>query len=262
MIEINLLPGTGKKSRGSRSAGAGLNLGALASGFIGKVTDPWLVGGIAVVIAVIAGVGMMHVKQTARSRVLTERQQRAVQDSMRYAVTLNEKRRAEAQRDSVLRQLNVIRSIDNNRFVWPHLLEEVSRALPPYTWLTSVRQTSEPRSAAAAAVAPAPAKGRAAAAKPPVNAAAAKGGKPTVPPAPARDTIKFQIVGNTVDIQAMTRFMSLLEASPFIEGVELTRSILVIEGQKEVTEFTLEARYEEPDPSLIRRVPLTLTMAR
>ena len=259
MIEINLLPGSGKKSRG-KSAGAGINFGALASGIIGKVKDPWLVGGLAAVILVVGGVGMLHVKQTARARMLTERQQKAVQDSTRYAAVLSEKRKAEAQRDSVLRQLNVIRSIDNNRFVWPHLLDEISRALPPYTWLTSVRQTSEPVSAAARPVAAANTRGRPAArnAKP----APTKGAKPTVPPPPARDTIKFQIVGNTADFQALTRFMRLLEASPFVEGVELSRTVLVLEQQREVTQFVLDARYEEPDTSLIRRVPLTLTMSR
>ena len=259
MIEINLLPGAGKKKSRGKSAGAGVDFAALASGIIGKVKDPWLVGGVAAVLLVVGGVGMLHVKQTARARMLTERQQKAVQDSTRYAAVLSEKRKAEAQRDSVLRQLNVIRSIDNNRFVWPHLLDEISRALPPYTWLTSVRQTSEPVSAAARPVAASNTRGRPA----PRNAKpAAKGAKPTVPPPPARDTIKFQIVGNTADFQALTRFMRLLEASPFVEGVELTRTVLVLEQQREVTQFVLDARYEEPDSSLIRRVPLTLTMSR
>ena len=258
MIEINLLPGAGKKkSRGGRAAGRGIDLGAFAASIVGKVKDPWLVGGIATAAGVVALVGMLHVKQTARARTLIERQQKAVQDSLRYATVLNEKRKAEAQRDSVLTQLNVIRSIDNNRFVWPHLLEEISRALPPYTWLTSVRQTSEPVSAAAAARAAAPARGNTRTANrrsTGANTAAAAG--------PVADTMRFQLVGRTVDIQALTRFMSLLEASPFVERVDLTRSLLVIEGDKEVTEFILDARYEKPDSSLIRRVPLTLTSAR
>ena len=262
MIEINLLPGAGKKKSRGKGAGAGVNFAALASGIIGKVKDPWLVGGLAAVILVVVGVGMLHVKQTARARALTERQQKAVQDSTRYAAVLSEKRKAEAQRDSVLRQLNVIRSIDNNRFVWPHLLDEISRALPQYTWLTSVRQTSEPVSAAARPVAAANTRGRPAPRSAAPKPAPAKGTKPSVPPPPARDTIKFQIVGNTADFQALTRFMRLLEASPFVEGVELTRTVLVLEQQREVTQFVLDARYEEPDSSLVRRVPLTLTMSR
>ena len=262
MIEINLLPGAGKKkSRGARAAGGGISLGAIGASIIGKVKDPWLVGGIATAAGVVALVGMLHVKQTARARTLIDRQQKAVQDSMRYATVLNEKRKAEAQRDSVLTQLNVIRSIDNNRFVWPHLLDEISGALPPYTWLTSVRQTSEPVSAAAASAAAAASRGNTRTANTRSTArtrqaAAASGG------GPLGDTLTFQLVGRTVDIQALTRFMSVLEASPFIERIDLSRSLLVIEGDKEVTEFVLDARYQQPDSSLIRRVPLTLTSAR
>ena len=31
-----------------------------------------------------------------------------------------------------------IRSVDSDRYVWPHLLDEVTRALPPYTWLVDM----------------------------------------------------------------------------------------------------------------------------
>ena len=27
-------------------------------------------------------------------------------------------------------------AIDEDRYIWPHILDEVSRALPPYTWIT------------------------------------------------------------------------------------------------------------------------------
>ncbi|HJR41021.1 MAG TPA: hypothetical protein VJ812_02980 [Gemmatimonadaceae bacterium] len=46
MIEINLLPGAGKKSR---SRGVGLNLSGSLAGAISKVTDPYLIGSAAVV---------------------------------------------------------------------------------------------------------------------------------------------------------------------------------------------------------------------
>ena len=39
-------------------------------------------------------------------------------------------------------QIEIIQAIDNNRYVWPHVLDEVSRSLPSYTWLTSMQQTS------------------------------------------------------------------------------------------------------------------------
>src|SRR6185295_11212502 len=60
------------------------------------------------------------------------------QDSTRYASVLKERERAEARRDTVLRSLNLIKAIDDDRFIWPHVMDEVSRALPPFTWLLSV----------------------------------------------------------------------------------------------------------------------------
>ena len=38
--------------------------------------------------------------------------------------------------------MDIIQEIDALRFVWPHLLDELARALPDYTWLTQVIQVS------------------------------------------------------------------------------------------------------------------------
>jgi len=71
--------------------------------------------------------------------------------------------------------------------------------------------------------------------------------------------MKFQISGNTVDIQALTRFMKLLEASPFVKNVTIAKAELVSLEGKEVQEFLLEAEYERPDASVIATVPVTLS---
>jgi Tfp pilus assembly protein PilN len=76
--------------------------------------------------------------------------------------------------------------------------------------------------------------------------------------ASAKD-IKFKIVGHTVDIQALTRFMKSLEASPFIQNVQLSRSDLVQAEGKEVTEFTLEAETQTPPSFAIKTVPLVVS---
>jgi Tfp pilus assembly protein PilN len=253
MIEINLLPSAGKKSR-SRGTG-GPKIGALFAGVLSTVKDPYMIGAAAAVIASLGTVGALYGWQTARERSLLDREQQAVQDSTNYAAVLKQKAKAEAQRDSVLRQLNIIRSIDNNRFVWPHILDEVSRALPPYTWLTSVTQTSTTTSAAAS-VAPPPAKPGAKPAAKPDPKAAKKQAPATVPV----DTLRFRIIGNTVDIQALTRFMRILEASPFIENVQLGQSILVTDQGKEVTQFQLDAQYQVPDSAAIRVQPIAISV--
>jgi Tfp pilus assembly protein PilN len=74
-----------------------------------------------------------------------------------------------------------------------------------------------------------------------------------------REAARFRITGNTVDIQALTRFMKLLEASPFIENVALARSELAMVDGKEVTEFLLDAQYQRPDSASITTAPISLT---
>lgn len=245
MIEINLLPGSKKKTKGS----TGMNFAAIGQTIAARVKDPYLIGATTTAILAVAIVGFMFLRQGARESSLLEKEQKAVQDSTRYAAVLREKARAEAQRDTVARQLNIIRSIDNNRFVWPHLLDEISRALPPYTWLTTVAQTSMPQSAAAM---PLPKPG---AAEEP--ATAKKKGIDTVA---VEDTIKFRLVGNTIDVQALTRFMTMLEASPFVKNVNLIKLTPVIEQEKQVAEFFLEAEFQKPDSSAIRVVPVLQTL--
>jgi len=247
MIEINLLPGARKKTKGG--GGSGMNLAAIGQSIATRVKDPYLIGSTAVSILAVVLVAFMFLRQGARERSLLEKEQKAVQDSTRYAAVLREKARAEAQRDTVARQLNIIRSIDNNRYVWPHLLDEISRALPPYTWLTTVAQTSAPQSAAAAPLARPGA--------PEDTTAKKKKGVDTVA---VEDTLKFRVVGNTIDVQAVTRFMTTLEASPFVKNVRLIKLTPVIEQDKQVAEFFLEAEFQKPDSSAIRVVPVLQTL--
>lgn len=233
MIEINLLPGSGKKSRAGRATSAGL--GAAVSDLGARVKDPFMLGAAGAVVLSLLAVAALWYTQTASARELGEREQQAVQDSTRYAAVLKERRKAEAQRDSVMRQLNIIKAIDNDRYVWPHIMEDVSKSLPPYTWLTSIIQTSVAQTASAVEGAPGEA-------------------------APAAPPMKFRITGNTVDIQALTRFMRMLEQAPFVQNVSLTKSDLIMVEGKEVTDFSLEAEFQRPDSSAIRLVPVALTV--
>ena len=242
MIEINLLPGAGRKAQ---RKGRGLALGAMFAGIVAKVRDPWLLGAVGSLGASGAAVGLLFTWQGAKYDAVVEREQKAVQDSTRYAAVLREKQKAEAQRDSVIHQLEIIRAIDDNRFVWPHVMDEVSRSLPPYTWLTSLQQTSAV--ASAIPVPKAPAKGK-------------KGKAAAAASDTAAAVMKFRVVGNTVDIQALTRFMRVLETSPFIENVQLAGTSIVMESGKEVTQFQIDAQYQQPDSASIRTIPLALSV--
>jgi type IV pilus assembly protein PilN len=252
MIQVNLLPGTGNKSQ-SR---ADFNLSGMMSGAASSVKNKFLIAAVVVVSGVVLTVGLLFMGQAGKERSLTEREQKAVQDSARYKVVLAAKAQAEASRDSLYQQVAIIKSIDDSRYLWPHLLEEISNALPQYTWLTVVTQTSAPPSSAVSDSAGARA-----------TAAGTKGKEPTAKEkkahadsvlAVASRAMKFRIVGHTVDIQALTLFMKTLEASPFIQNVQLTKSDLVLVDGKEVTEFQLEAESQKPPPFIIRTVAMSV----
>lgn len=239
MIEINLLPGAARKAKGR---GAGFSLAGVVGDAQSSIKDPFLIAAVASVLLAVGTVAGMHLTQASTTSTLASREELAVADSSRFAAVLRQRRSAEAKRDSVQRQLEVIRSIDSDRFVWPHVMDEVSRALPPYTWLKSL---------AVAVSQPAPQPATPASAD---SAARAQG------PAPAPEPARFRLVGNTVDIQALTRFMKLLESSPFIQNVQLARSEMALVDGKEVTEFTLEAQYERPDSTVIMTAPVSLSV--
>ena len=95
-------------------------------------------------------IALMFISQTARATMLEARETKAVKDSAQFSAVLNAKARAEATRDSLYQQIAIIKSIDDSRYMWSHLMYEISNALPQYTWLREVTQTSQPRSVAVA----------------------------------------------------------------------------------------------------------------
>jgi Tfp pilus assembly protein PilN len=272
MIEINLLPGDGKKKRksgGGSSGGGGLNfkidVKALFSGITDKITDKYLLGAIGAGAFAALLIAFMFIHQTAKASELEERESKAIKDSAQFSAVLTAKSRAEATRDSLYQQIAVIKSIDDSRYLWSHLMYEVSNALPQYTWLTEITQTSQPKSVAAAdtlkKVSAADTSSTMSPREKALQRDRAKKARSDSLFASAKVT-NFKIVGHTVDIQALTRFMKSLEASPFIQNVQLTRSDLVQAEGKEVTEFTLAAETQSPPTFAIKTVPLVVSAVR
>jgi Tfp pilus assembly protein PilN len=265
MIEINLLPGDGKKKRRANST-KGLKFEIrpmdLFAGLAGKITDKYMLGAVAAAGVSAALIALMFVHQAAQASGLEARETKALKDSTQFSAVLMAKAKAEASRDSLYQQIAIIKSIDDSRYLWSHLMYEISNALPQYTWLTEITQTSAPRSAAAVDTLKKPVVTDSTA-SPEKRAAernrALKARSDSLL-ATAKD-LKFKIVGHTVDIQALTRFMKSLEASPFIQNVQLSRSDLVQAEGKEVTEFTLEAETQSPPAFAIKTVPLVVSAA-
>jgi Tfp pilus assembly protein PilN len=188
------------------------------------------VGGWAVGIAVIA---FLYLNDTRRF-VSAENDLREVEaENRRFSALIAEKRKAEQLRDSLLAQITVIRRIDGQRFVWPHILEVVSRALPDYTWLTRI----EPLGGGGGG-----------------NGAAAPGDSVQVP------QLRFEVEGRTSDIQAYTRFLRQLGTSPWIQNIVAGPTSMTIELDRPVTSFTLSATYQTADSAYLRTAPLIRTL--
>lgn len=253
MIEINLLPGARKQKR---SAGPALNFGAMVSGAAAQIKDPFLIIALSGLALGVLGTGAQWWLLGKHKSDLTERLQKGTQDSTRFAAVIAEIQNATTQRDSVMRQFTIIQSIDGERYTWPHVLDELSRLLPPYTWLTSVNQTSPVQSISMRdsltskkvqrmKMSPAAQAAMAAAAAQPEN------------------KLQFRVRGQTVDIVALTRYMDALTNSPFIQNVQLIKTTLIASagtGGVEVTEFMIDLEFQVPDPSAIRTAPLTVSV--
>jgi len=185
--------------------------------------------------------------QSRRTTYLANAEQKGLGDSTRYASVLKDRIHVESKRDTLLRQLNIIRAIDGDRFVWPHVLEELSSALPAYTWLTGVAYTGTPQGLGVLAT------------HPPGEQPSKKKEVKLQTDIPL-DTVHVRVLGSTVDIQALTRFMSDLENSPFFANVVLDKSEVAVTNGVQLTNFQLTMLYTRPDSSAIRRVPLNVSV--
>ncbi len=261
MIEINLSPGAGKKksSRGGGGGGGGpkMNFGASLSGLTKRIKDKYLAAAVVSVIAGVGAIAFLYTTQSARASTLQERLDKAVEDSTHYAAVVADQIKVEAKRDTLLHDINLIKSIDEDRFVWPHILDEVSKALPQYTWITNLGYAGTPQGAQAAPTGPQ----QPGAPKPASDSASGgKKKKAKLSTEIVHDTVRIRMIGMTVDIQALTRFMRQLEASPFLQDVQLEKSELALADGKEVTQFTLNATFTRPDTTAISRVPLSVSV--
>jgi Tfp pilus assembly protein PilN len=227
MIEINLLPGQKRKTAG----GAGFRMPEFST-VLANVKDKWLLGAIAAAVVALGGNGAFYLLTTARLSRLETTLRGVQSEKRRYDAVVAQKKQAERARDSLAAEMAIIRSIDADRYIWPHIMDEITKALPAYTWITSI-------STSAAAV----------------STTTTTTGTAPVDTSASSD-VHVSIDGRTVDIQAYTTFMRQLAASPWLLDVMPTRATTVIEQDRPVTQFNIALRYRQADSLYIRTVPL------
>jgi Tfp pilus assembly protein PilN len=233
-LTINLRPGQKRASGASPFAAVGDQLRALG----GRVKEPTLMLAAAAWVAVVLWLGFVWVSTTAELSALEPRLEQARAENRRFKTFLNEKRKQEQIRDSLLVQIGAIRSVDGERFIWPHLLDEIARATPSYTWLTRVSVLSEAGGAQS-------------------RVGVVGADTAAADSAMADPPLEFEIQGRTADIQAYTRFLRQLEASPWIETVIPVSAQTVVEEERAVTAFTIRAAFQRADSAYIRTVPFS-----
>jgi Tfp pilus assembly protein PilN len=221
MITVNLRSGQRRKA----SRGGFRDLGDRAKAALTKVKDPVLVAAVASCLGVAGFLGWSFVTANRAFSDLGPRLEQAQDEQKRFDGLVRQKRRAETIRDSLLAQIATIRGVDGDRYVWPHVLDEVAKALPAYTWLTTMSVQSQPVVTDTADTAPRP--------------------------------MLFRMEGRTMDLSAYTRFLRQLEASPWLTDVRPLEAKTIVEKDRPVTQFTIQAQFRKADSAYIRTVPLS-----
>src|SRR2546430_494863 len=213
---------------GVERAAAFLATASRSAGVLGA-RGTWLGGG---------GGGLLwFITQSRRLRVAQNRLTEVQAEKRRFDAVIAQKRQSERIRDSLVAEINVIRGIDADRYIWPHVLDQITKALPPYTWLTGIS------AAGGGNVAP-----------------GAPGSLPVGPgttDSTGRPQVRIWITGSTVDIQAFTTFLRQLAASPWLTDVMPATTSTIIEADRPVTAFNVAVRFRVADSVYIRTVPLT-----
>src|SRR3989449_9558513 len=214
MIEINLLPG---KRRKAAAGGAGFKL-ALPDfrGLLASIKNPWLLAASATSLVVVGGGLLWFTTKSTRLRVAQNRLTEVQAEKRRFDAVIAQKRQSERIRDSLVAEINVIRGIDADRYIWPHVLDQVTKALPPYTWLTGISAQGSVQT----------------------QAAVPAGGGIDSTGAPA---VRVWITGSTGDIQAYTTFLRQRAASPWLLDVTPATSRRGLEADRPGTALTVSA---------------------
>jgi len=221
MITINLKPGARRQApKGAAFAGLGARLRGLGEG----IKQPALAfaGATWVVAALVIGGLFLH----TRSRIgkLEPQMQDAQNEYRRYHLFVIEKRHEERVRDSILAQIGTIDHIDHDRYVWPHLLDEIASALPDFTWLTNITSSAASDSSSAG--------------------------------------VTVTIVGQTTDLENYTSFLRRLGDSHWLTNVMPVKTETVINQNRPITQFTIQATFTRADSSQIQTVPILESTVR
>ncbi|MDE2652992.1 MAG: hypothetical protein OXI71_04170 [Gemmatimonadota bacterium] len=137
MIEVDLLPGI--SAQGKRRVSS---TPVPRKPFRFLAQDPWVQASSAVFLLSVTSSIWLLLAGRERIGELNAALESAVLDSARTTSLAAETRSVVARLDSLRTRVSVIRDLDARRYVWPRLLDEVAKALPPEAWLVQIAQLS------------------------------------------------------------------------------------------------------------------------
>jgi Tfp pilus assembly protein PilN len=94
------------------------------------------------VLGVVAGSAWLFLGVVGVAEELEVQIELAEADSSRYAGILQRTAVLQARRDTIAQRVGVLQQIDGDRYRWAHLMDEVGRALPDFTWLTGLTEVT------------------------------------------------------------------------------------------------------------------------
>jgi Tfp pilus assembly protein PilN len=229
MITINLKPGAKRQAaKGDGFAVVRERLRGLGT----AVKEPGLVVAAGTWLAVILVVGALYLKTHSRLDTLEPQMQHALSEYQTVHSFVAAKRHEEKIRDSILTQIGTISAVDQDRYIWPHMLDEISASVPEFTWLTSIAPT-----APAAAL-------------------------NTVTDTSVAAPVTVLITGQTNDLQNYTAFLRRLGESHWLTGVVPVKTETLIDHNRPVVSFVVQASFIRADSSRIQTVPILESTVR
>lgn len=139
MIEINLHPSGGEKKARRKRRSVNLPSGARLQGLR---EDPWNAALIAALVLVPLAVLSLWLLQRSGEHSLQTQLEAATADSARLADLRVLSDSLTDRRAAIRKRIQLVEQLDRNRFVWPHLLDEIGRAVPNLAWLTAIKENS------------------------------------------------------------------------------------------------------------------------
>jgi len=136
LIEVNLHPGG--KRRGSGGRGTSLSMPT----FENLAIDRWVLGSSLILIGAVVGAGYLYLDTTERKGDLEAEIEALESQAANYADQIAKNDSLFELQYSLDQRVGIILEIDEDRYVWAHILDEVARALPEYTWLNDLVEVS------------------------------------------------------------------------------------------------------------------------